>query len=799
MLGAARRVSARATLALMVVAAVLLSLLGVSSTVVGAVTTDASRVDGNRFAAAVRVDIGIVDLAVTPSSGELFGPGPDTGEVTFGLRPAPAAPVELLAGEEIAAVVTLPAGSTPGELPALDTGNGYRRSWTSQENGGIWTVRSVLRATADGLIDLPGFSFPVHTDFTTVTQDSARTATASVELPERLTSDMPEGSVVIPAAWGVKTGVYGLGGTLASTSSATIRFQTQPSSAAETLYLQAGEILRTTVVLPAGVTPGTLPAPSSSGGIDTVWRSERIGADWAVTHTRTATAAVEAVPNAAVTFPVRLTSAVAASGFEISASAYLPPRFTSAQASAIGEVSGLVSAPKLGRISAGGGQSMALAQSGSAYGSGYNVDGRVGNGTRNNVLTPAPLGYQDFVQLSAGGSHTLGLGSDLRVYGWGSAQYALTGGTNALKPVQVSSDGMGPFTQVSAGYDHSLALGSNGRAYGWGRNQAGALGALSSSTWPTALENPSGVQFVQLEAGVATTMGLASDGSVWGMGDNRAGQLGLGTGMTQTTKFTRIPMPDDVQIVQLASNSSTTLSHTIALTSTGDLIAWGANSGGQAGTALDGSRPQAYSEPTRIQAPAGVRFTRVAAGNAVSLALGTDGKVYSWGSATQGVPGGGASAIPRQVALPHVSGGFTDIAAGDMHAFALGANNQLYGWGAGTAGRLGNNNTAYQTTPVLLPQSLTRAEAVTDDAPALSEIDEISDAPEDVEVPAEPADTEDPNASEEDGTEADSDSAENPSDAGATNPAAGDERGSREEELGEARPSLGSSDASGTG
>lgn len=707
-LGRARALATRGALGLGLVTAVMLALLGVSSTSVGAVVTDASKAPGNRFEAAVHVDAGVLDLGATPAAGEFFGPGEATGTVSFKMQPEGSAALALRTGETMAVEVDLPEGSRPGALPDRDSGERFVREWSATETESRWTVRAAVTATADGNVALPAGAFPISTAFAHASEERAREITARAETPERLVSALPSASATIPAAWQVTTGIYALGGWPSSGTTAEVSFRSHPTPDGETLFLRAGESLRTTVELPAGVTPGALPAKETADGLSTEWTSHQDGAEWRVVLTRTAQEDVSHVAQLTSGFPVSVSPELAGADFAVRGSTVLPARFHSTQPVTDGTVRGSIQPPTLSSISAGGGHSMMLTPEGEIYGWGANLLGQVGVGNSStSVNAPGRVGArvpQGFAQLSAGAEHTVALGRNGTIYGWGARQYSLAGGTIAAEPVQVNSRGTGPFTQVSAGTDHSLALGPNGRAYGWGNRYSGALGeppAGSTMTWATPLTNPAGVEFIQVEAGVQSSYGVGSDGRVWAMGVNRYGQLGLGTDISTTRTFTAVPMPGDARIAQIASNSSTNLSHTIALTTSGELIAWGANGGGQAGTALDGSTPPRFTEPTRIQAPAGVTFTQVAVGDGVSLALASDGTVYSWGSTAQGVDGGGSS-VPRPVTLPAGAAGSIGIAAGDLHAFAVGADQQLYGWGAGAGGRLGNNSAATHATPILI-------------------------------------------------------------------------------------------------
>lgn len=737
--GRARKLTSRAAVALALVAAVLLSVLGVSSTLVGAVTTDSSKVTPNRFAVVARIDAGPYELAAVPANGTMFGPGADTGEVTFSMQPEGADPIAVDKGDEFTLEVLLPADVRPGSLPAADEGAGFRRTWSSHENNGKWSVRSVVTAKVSGSLELPAGAFDIETDFPNVRSDEELTLHATIAVPERFMSTHPEESAILPASWNVVAGVYRLGMSGSTASSAAVRFSSHPDGAGERLHLREGDIMTTTVSLPATVTPGRLPATTTQGGITASWSSERTENGWDVTLIETVTRPIATMPTKTRQFPATLSESAWDSGFEMSAETTLPERFASAQPMVETKVPGRITSPGLGRVSAGAGQSLAITNNRLVNGWGYNANGRVGNDSTTNVMTPTRIGSypgQEYLQISAGGNHTVGLTANQTVYGWGARQWALSGGLASEKPVEVSRPASGAFNQVSAGLNHSLALNVDGRAFGWGYASSGELGADQSLSWPAALQNPAGVTFTQLEAGAETTFGLAADGKVWGMGSNADSRLGLRYGPAQVSKFTQIPMPDGARIVQIVSNSSTTNSHTLALTDHGEVIAWGLNASGQGGTALNGAAPTVFRAPTKIQLPEGVRFSKLAVGDNVSLGLSYDGSVYSWGGKTLGYVASGKVAVPRQVSSLPASGGFADITAGDAHAFALGNDGKLYGWGLGLDGRLGNNSMAAHTVPVLIPQSLSRnadetdaTDDATDDATAVEEVeDEATDS-----------------------------------------------------------------------
>ena len=138
-----------------------------------------------------------------------------------------------------------------------------------------------------------------------------------------------------------------------------------------------------------------------------------------------------------------------------------------------------------------------------------------------------------------------------------------------------------------------VALTSDGTLYAWGDNNGTAAG---SSTIPVPVQTAGtpmeGKTIVQAYNGIA----LASDGTVYTWGDNTYGQLGNGTNTDSNipvaVKNTGTPM-DGKRIVQVVYN----LAHSLALASDGTVYSWGDNTYGQLGngTTINSTVPVATS------------------------------------------------------------------------------------------------------------------------------------------------------------------------------------------------------------
>jgi alpha-tubulin suppressor-like RCC1 family protein len=144
----------------------------------------------------------------------------------------------------------------------------------------------------------------------------------------------------------------------------------------------------------------------------------------------------------------------------------------------------------------------------------------------------------------------------------------------------------------------------------------------------------------------------------------------------------------------------------------GTLYGWGLNTCGEIG---DGRTAPAFT-PEAIPLPGGTEVQQAAGGDCFTVALGSDGHLYTWGANDKGQLGDGTTTphlTPHEIALP---GGITATAVTAVGSFALavGSNGQVYGWGANGTGQLGTQTPSVALSPQLVPlPSNMRVTAVT--------------------------------------------------------------------------------------
>ena len=286
------------------------------------------------------------------------------------------------------------------------------------------------------------------------------------------------------------------------------------------------------------------------------------------------------------------------------------------------------------QIAAGSYHSLVLTSSGQLYGFGSNGWGQIArpsvledNPTPELVTLPGQVGT--VTQIAGGRRHTLVVTSGNQLYAFGQNLFGQLGigstsGANYANPTPalVTLPGaVGTIEQVSAGGEHSLVLMSSGQVYAFGSNRYGQLGNPANTAsdtpnpTPTLVTLPGQVGTVtQISAGMAHSLVATSGGQVYAFGLNDYAQLGSSVNNgTQVANPAPAPVTLAGQSGSIAQLSAG-FSHSLALTSSGQLFGFGRNEYGALGGNPPVALPSLTPLPTIVPFTAGTTINELAVG-----------------------------------------------------------------------------------------------------------------------------------------------------------------------------------------
>ncbi len=327
-------------------------------------------------------------------------------------------------------------------------------------------------------------------------------------------------------------------------------------------------------------------------------------------------------------------------------------------------------------VSGGQRHSLALLANGLVESWGFNGHGQLGEEGAIGTRTPILVEHLSHVTaVAAGGSHSLSLLSNGTVMAWGDDEHGQLGnGKTADSEVPVAVQGLSGVTAIAAGEEHSLALLSDGTVIAWGNNERGQLGTgnTKSADTPTAIKGLSGV--TAIAANGQFSLALLSNGTVMTWGDDEHGQLGNPAflleeeteAIEEEGRYSPTPLP--VEGLSGVNAISAGRTHALALLGNGSVEAWGNDAEGELGNGL--IKPQANA-PVAVEGLTGV--LEISAGDQDSVALESSGGLVAWGSNTAGSLGvgtvGGNSDVPLAV---HNIAGAAGVSAGGGQMLAFG-------------------------------------------------------------------------------------------------------------------------------
>ncbi|MBU1020898.1 MAG: InlB B-repeat-containing protein, partial [Firmicutes bacterium] len=286
---------------------------------------------------------------------------------------------------------------------------------------------------------------------------------------------------------------------------------------------------------------------------------------------------------------------------------------------------------------------------------GGNNYGQLGNGTQIDQLTPLDITSEFnlnpsemIVSIELGANHSAALTSSGRIFIWGcnwSGRLGNNSDIDSSVPIDITNqfnlDTGDYITVINLGGVHSSALTSNSRLFMWGEGGQGTIGngTYEDSNIPLEITDRFGLgveeQLVSISMGETHSSALTSNHRlfVWGSGD--FGELGEPGSWQHINPFEitsefHLVGNEKIAFIEMGHDFSS------AITLDGRVFTWGFNSSGQLGdeTVINKDYPVEIS--SSFQLYPNETIIKLSLGYGFSSALSSEGRIFLWGSNSEG-------------------------------------------------------------------------------------------------------------------------------------------------------------------
>jgi alpha-tubulin suppressor-like RCC1 family protein len=278
------------------------------------------------------------------------------------------------------------------------------------------------------------------------------------------------------------------------------------------------------------------------------------------------------------------------------------------------------------QVSTARSHTLSVRRDGSLWGWGLNMDGELGDGTREERKAPVRIGKERWRTVVTGALRTAGIRADGTLWVWGWRARGGDGGGDGdvvTSPLQLGSDTN--WAQLSFSGGHLLAIKTDGSLWSYGSNDHGelGLGKVERSKGYALARVGSESDWITASAGDDFSVAIRRDGSLWTWGISYQGQLGDGS---HADRLAPVRVAKDIVWRTVEAGAA----HVTAEAADGTTWTWGENRQGQLG---DG-HPLVVLDPVQVQPGRTWRF--VAGDEAETIALRDDGSMWTWGLSADG-------------------------------------------------------------------------------------------------------------------------------------------------------------------
>lgn len=324
----------------------------------------------------------------------------------------------------------------------------------------------------------------------------------------------------------------------------------------------------------------------------------------------------------------------------------------------------------------------------------------------------------DIQSIACGSRHATLITKQGEIFSWGEEYGGRLGHgveANVTQPKLIETLSGMNIELVACGEYHTCAVTVSGELYTWGdgSHYSGLLGHGSeASHWiPKRVSGPMDDKHVSfISCGLWHTAIVTSSGQLFTFGDGSFGALGHGDHRSTSipcevktlrglrTRRVACGVWHTAAAVEIGTESSSSSpSHSF---SSRKLFTWGDGDKGRLG---HGDKDRRLV-PECVASLANEDICRVACGHNLTVALTTQGHVYTMGSAAYGQLGNPVAdgLVPTCVKGNIVYSLVEDIACGSHHVAALTSTAEVYTWGKGENGQLGHGDKDDRNSPTLV-------------------------------------------------------------------------------------------------
>lgn len=250
---------------------------------------------------------------------------------------------------------------------------------------------------------------------------------------------------------------------------------------------------------------------------------------------------------------------------------------------------------------------------------------------------------------------------------------------------------------VTSGFEHNVAVTTEGLVYTWGHGAAGCLGHgdTTSVTFPKLVERLKTKAIIYAECGGYHTAVISEDGEMYTWGRADVHQLGIPFSDLYKDDMGYVAFVPQrvesfrkkrVKVKAVACGEA----HTLVLDADGKVFAFGWAEDGQLGLPPEDIADGQMTHKVReIRALRQSKIVKISSGALFSAALTESGQVFIWGNGDQGQLGLGSRVTRADIPtlLTSLKAEWVlDLVCGENFVLCLGQMGKLWGWGLGVAG-----------------------------------------------------------------------------------------------------------------